>query len=106
MLQLLIHQRADAVVLVLFSVFAREFKAEATTAFLNHLRTNVRRHDHKRVLEVDGASFGIGQATIFQELKEQVEDIRVGLLDLIEQHHGVGPTTHGFGELPPSLKPT
>jgi len=91
LLQLFIHQRSDAVVIGLFRIGTGELKAKTTAALLDHLRTDVRGHDDQGVLEVHRAALGIGQATVFQELQQQVEHIGVGLLDLIEEHHGVGP---------------
>src|SRR5690606_163509 len=40
-------------------------------------RTEVRRHDDHGVLEVDHAALTIGQATLFEDLQQRVEDIRV-----------------------------
>ena len=62
-------------------------------------RTQVRRHDDHGVLEVNLAALRIGQATFFQNLQQGVEDIRVSLLDLIEEDDREGTTTDLFGEL-------
>jgi len=45
----------------------------------------------------------IGDAAIVEHLKQRVEDIGMRLLDLVEQHDAVGPTTHRLGELPAFL---
>ena len=63
------------------------------------LRADVRRHDHDRVTEVDGAALRVGQATVLEDLQQDVEDVRVGLLDLVEQQHAVRLAPHGLGEL-------
>ena len=63
------------------------------------LRAEVRGHNQDRVLEVHGPSLAIGQATIVKYLQQHVEDLRVGLLDLVEQHHGIRATAHGLGQL-------
>ena len=47
----------------------------------------VGRHDDDRVLEVDHPALGVGQAAVFKDLQQRVEDVRVGLLDLVEQDH-------------------
>ena len=44
-------------------------------------------------------ALGVGQATLLEHLEEDVEDVRVGLLDLVEQHHRVGLAAHGLGQL-------
>ena len=36
---------------------------------------------------------------VFQNLQQDVEHVRVGLLDLVEQHHRVGLAPHGLSEL-------
>ena len=56
-------------------------------------------HDQHAVREVDGAALPIGQATIVEYLEEHVKDVRVGFLDLVEQHHGVRSTAHGLCQL-------
>jgi hypothetical protein len=83
LLQFFVHQGTDAVVLR-FGLVASKFEAETTATFLNHLRTDVRGHNQQGVLEVHRAALGIGQATIFKNLQQHVEDIGVGFLDLIE----------------------
>ena len=66
-------------------------------------RTEVRGHDQDGVAEVHGATLGIGQATLLQDLEQRVEDVRVSLLDLVKQHHGERSTADGLGELAPLL---
>ena len=60
----------------------------------------VRRHDHDGVLEIDRAAFAVREASIVEELQQDVQHFGVRLLDLIEQHDGVRPAPHGFGKLP------
>ena len=62
-------------------------------------RPEVRGHDEHGVLEVDRTSLGVGEATVLEDLKEGVEDVRVRLLDLVEQHHRERLAPDGFGEL-------
>ena len=66
---------------------------------LEHLRPDVRGHDDDRVAEIDGAAVAVGEPAVVEHLQEHVEDVGVGLLDLVEQHHGVGPTPDRLGEL-------
>jgi hypothetical protein len=63
------------------------------------LRPDVRGHDHDRVAEVHGAALGVRQPAVLQDLEQDVEDVRVGLLDLVEEQHRVGLAAHSFGEL-------
>ena len=41
----------------------------------------------------------VGQAAIVQHLKQHVKHIRVRLLDLVEQHHGIWLTPHRLAQL-------
>jgi len=59
-------------------------------------RTHVRGHNDDRVPEVDLASRAVGEVSFVEDLQHGVEDLGMGLLDLVEEHHGVGLTTHGL----------
>ena len=61
--------------------------------------TEVRRHDDHGVLEVDRATLRVGETAVFQDLQQRVEDVGVGLFDLVEQHDRERLAAHGFGEL-------
>ncbi len=63
------------------------------------LRSEVAREDEDGVAEVDRAALAVGEATVVQHLQQDVEQIRMRLLDLVEQHHRVGATTNGLREL-------
>src|SRR6202044_2993673 len=52
-----------------------------------------------RILEVHGVTEAISQLTILKNLQQDVEDIRVRLLDFIQQHHRVRRALHPFCEL-------
>ena len=41
----------------------------------------------------------VGEAAVVQHLQQDVEHVGVGLLDLVEQDHGVGPAAHRLGQL-------
>ena len=59
----------------------------------------VRRHDQHDVGEVDRAALTVGEAAVVEQLQQDVEHLGVRLLDLVEQHDGVGPAPDGLGEL-------
>jgi hypothetical protein len=59
----------------------------------------VGRHDEDGVLEVHRTTLGVGQATVLQDLEQRVEHVGVGLLDLVEQHHGERLAADRFGQL-------
>ena len=52
-----------------------------------------------RVLEVDRPALAVGQAAVVEDLEEDVEDVRVRLLDLVEQDDLVRPAADGLGQL-------
>jgi hypothetical protein len=60
----------------------------------------IARHDEDRVPEVDRASLSVGEPTVIQDLQQNVEYLRVRLLDLVEQHDAVWSPPHRLGELP------
>ena len=62
----------------------------------------VRRHDQHGVGEVHRAALAVGQPAVLQHLQQDVEDVGVGLLDLVEQHHGVGAAADASVSWPPS----
>ena len=41
----------------------------------------------------------IGETAVVEHLEEGVEDVWMGLLNLVEQDDRVGASAHGFGEL-------
>ena len=62
-------------------------------------RAQVGRHDDDGVLEVDRAPLGVGEAPVLQDLEQGVEDVGVGLLDLVEEHDRERLAADGLGEL-------
>ncbi len=62
-------------------------------------RADVRGHDHDRVPEVDLAPLRVGQLPVLEDLQQDVEDVRVRLLDLVEQDDRVRLAAHGLGQL-------
>ena len=56
-------------------------------------------HDQDAVLEVDRPALAVGQPAVIEDLEEDVEDVRVRLLDLVEQDDLVRPAADGLGQL-------
>ena len=63
------------------------------------MRPDITGHDHHCILEVYRASVRIGQAAFVQQLQQNIEDILVGLFDLVKEQYGVGLASYGFGQL-------
>ena len=49
--------------------------------------------------EIHRAPLGIREAAVIQHLQQHIEHIGMGLLHLVKQEQGIGPTAHRFGEL-------
>ena len=60
---------------------------------------DVRGHHDHRVPEVDRAALAVGQPAVVQDLEQHVEDLRVRLLDLVEQDDRVRAAADRLGEL-------
>ena len=65
----------------------------------DEVRAHVAGHDDDGVAKVDPSPLGIGQVAIVEDLEEHVEDLGVGLLDLVQKDEAVGLATYGVGEL-------
>ena len=74
-------------------------RASGDALHAEQLRADVAGHDEDGVLERDRAALAVREAAVVEDLEEDVEDVRVGLLDLVEQDDLVGAAAHGLGEL-------
>src|SRR5215213_10075221 len=63
------------------------------------LAAYVRGHDNYRVLEVDRPALCIREASVVEDLQERVEDLRMGLLDLVEENNRVRTSADLLREL-------
>ena len=61
--------------------------------FLDHARAEVGGHDDDGVAEIDRPPLAVGQAAVVQHLQQDVEHVRMRLLDLVEQDDTVRPAT-------------
>ena len=52
-------------------------------------RAGIGGHDQYDVAEIGLASIVVGQGAVVHHLQQQIEDIRVGLFDFIEEHDGM-----------------
>ena len=66
---------------------------------LDDLAAQVRGHDQDRVPEVDSAALTVGQAAVVEQLEQDVEHVRVRLLDLVQEDDRVRPPADRLGEL-------
>src|SRR6185312_11072783 len=62
-------------------------------------RADVGRHDDAHVLEINRVAQTVRELSVFQHLQQDVEHIRVRLLDFVQQDNRVGRPLDAFGEL-------
>ena len=65
----------------------------------DEIARDVRGHDHDGVLEIHRPPLPIREPAVVEQLQQDVEDVVMGLFDLVEQDDRVGPPPHGFGQL-------
>jgi hypothetical protein len=68
-------------------------------------RADVRRHQKDDLAEVGLLAVRVGQRAVVHDLQQDVEDVRVGLLDLVEQQNGVGRLADRLGQQPAPIEP-
>jgi hypothetical protein len=56
------------------------------------------RHDQDDVAEIDLLAVVVGQLPVVHDLQEDVEEVRMGLLDLVQQQHAVGILVDAVGQ--------
>ena len=64
----------------------------------DQLGTYVGSHDDNRVSEIDRLAEAVGDFALFQNLKQEMHDIRMSLFYLIEEHNRVGAPSNSFEE--------
>ena len=70
--------------------------------FVQPARSNVAGHNDDRVFEIDGAALTVRQATVIEQLQQDVEDFWRGFFDFVEEHDAVGATPTASVSWPPS----
>ena len=66
---------------------------------LRHSDADIRRHDDDGVLEVHRPALAVRQPTIIENLQHDVPDIRMRLLDFIQQDDRIRPPPDALGEI-------
>ena len=84
--------------LYLFLGLVRDLAVRAD-AVQQILAAKIRRQDDNRVLKVHGSALRVGNASVVQHLKQDVEHIGMRLFDLIKQNHAVGAAAHRLCQL-------
>src|SRR5882762_6443899 len=79
-------------------VFLRRLESQAL-ASLQVPGSNVRRHDDDRVLEVHRVAQTVGELAVFKHLQQDVEHVRVRLLDLVQQDDRIRGALYALGKL-------
>ncbi|MNE25724.1 hypothetical protein D3C80_1190610 [compost metagenome] len=71
---------------------------EANGLALGLLHPRVGGHHQDHVAKIGLAPVVVRQGAVVHDLQQQVEDIRVRLLDLVQQHHRMGMLEHRIGQ--------
>ena len=64
-------------------------ESQMAALLVEEARAQVRRHDDDGVLEIHRVAEAVGQLAVFKHLQQDVVDIRVRLLDFVEQDDGI-----------------
>src|SRR6266852_2422993 len=56
-------------------------------------------HYHDGIFEINGAALPVCQTTVIEQLQEDVEDLRRGFFNLVEEDDTVGTAPHYLGKL-------
>ena len=67
--------------------------------FLDDRRADVAGHDDDGVLEIHRAPLPVRQPAVIEHLQQHVEHVGMRLLDLVKQHHRIGPAPHRLAQL-------
>ena len=79
-------------------IFLADTIAEAD-AFLRHVAgAGIGRHDQDDIAEIDRLAVMIGQAAIIHHLQQDVEQVRMGLFDFVEQQHAMRVLVDRIGQ--------
>ena len=68
-------------------------------ALFEEARAQVRGHDDDGVLEIHLVAQAVGQLAVFKHLQQDVVNIRMRLLDFVEQDDRIGVALHALGKL-------
>ena len=63
------------------------------------MRTQVGGHHDHAIAEIHRAALAVGEAAVVEYLQQDVEHVRMRLLDLVEQDHAVRTPPYGFGQV-------
>ena len=65
----------------------------------NNVRPDIGSHDQDAIAEINVTAKAVGQLALLHDLQKHIEDIMMGLLDLVEEHDGVGAPANLFRQL-------
>ena len=69
------------------------------------MAADIRGHDNDGIFEIYRSAVAISQATVIENLEQDVEDVGMRLLDFVEQNDRVRSSSHRLGELPAFIVP-
>src|SRR6266498_1684125 len=87
-----IHDALSEVLLFALSPVCNRAFPALKEYILNVSASDIGRHDHNRIPEINGQSMTIRQPSVIEKLEQQAEYLGMGFFDLIEKDHGVRPS--------------
>src|SRR5918992_4058832 len=73
----------------------------AQARLVNPLGANVTGHDDHAILEIHSTPMAISQPSVVHYLEQDIEHVRMGLLNLVKEHHRIGPSPYCLSQLSP-----
>jgi hypothetical protein len=77
---------------------SRLVRLEADGILAMSCRARIGGHDDDDIAEIDLLAVVIGQLAVIHDLQEDVEEVRVGLFDLVQQQHAVRMLVDAVGQ--------
>src|SRR5437660_4389012 len=60
---------------------------------------DIRGEDDHSIFEVNFLAVRVGQTTVFEDLQQEIKDVRMRLLHFIKEHNAIWTAPHQFGKL-------
>ncbi len=92
--------RQDPVLNALIGLLRRRRPKTDGSFPLEVLGTHVGGHDNHGIAKIYLPPLGIGEAAVLQDLQENIEDLRMGLFNFVEEDYRIGLLPHLFRQLP------
>src|SRR5579862_7241737 len=62
--------------------------------FANQIGTEIRGHDDDRIAEIDLASYGIGESSLFKDLQKKIHHIGMRFFNFVKKNDAIGASAY------------